>query len=550
MSTATQPTHKYHPIQDSLGKIEDLGARLYNRFTPAVVDGVIKESRLVAKTTQSAVAIKQVFDPMINAVDSYASVLLEWGVDKYKTLFLNNLHKLTSTLKDFYSSENNDYARVCLRFLTLAIPNPNYLDVTTLEKFIESFRFDPQFHNDKFQKILTSFYRHASKHWLIGRASKPLEIVQNALYVVAGTMEETLIPPAKKVPNFAQKMADYFITSSPSRTLFSRKHFRHFYKQLLQLHQLDEEDTRIADQFLQISSVLFDLTSMSNKDLVDWTVHSFKFVKSSINNVVNNCTSGCSAVVSAVAKAVPTEPIKGLYTSAAATAKTVFEIGKDGVVTIFHKVIDFSPMQVSLDMAYQVDRVLRNKGKGLIRIFKKNRVAFADFVKVNREDILEFIRDKKSCLEDKTVETKEAVVDFLSHRVEDMKTAVELGKDVADVGKDISDLAIEVVADYGLAAKERVGHFVVKHYESIKSETRHLTSLVFRVLRVDEIGAFTMKTLKGVEEYLCIKESLSKLDLLTNKSVAEVEKRHILDQPAELDVTVEQAKEEEPSTQH
>ena len=518
------PIQRYHPIQASMDKIEQVGTSIYNRMTPKMVDSVLRDSRVVGKTTQTAVAIIKAFDPIVTAVDSYASALLEWGVSKYNTLFVNNVLKLMSTFKDFYSSENNDFARVVLRFLTLAIPQPDYLDITTLEKFLGSFKYDPQFGTEKFQKILVSFFKHAKNHWMVNRASKPLEIVQNALYVVAGTMEEILIPVTEKVPNYAKKMSDYFINAAPSRTLFSRKHFRAFYKSLMQERHLSESEIKLSDQYLQIASVLFDLTSMSNKDLVDWTIHSFKFAKSGVESIMKTCRTTSYTILETVVRITPVEPVKAICQAAYTQAQTLYEVGKDGLITVYHKVLDMSPLQVCLDMAYQLDLVLRNKGHALIRLFKVNKRSFIEFVKLNRDDIILFIREGKSILEEKGAETKEAVIQFLSTRAEDLL-------DIADVGKDVKDLAVEVVADYATFYKEKASGLVFKYYQTIRKETKQLPSLVFRVLRVDEISSFVLRFLKSVEEYLCIKESLSKLDLLTSKTVSEVDHSHLLDSP-------------------
>lgn len=226
---------------------------------------------------------------MISSVDGYASVLMEWALDKYQVIFYNNLMKFVSTVKDFYSSENNDFARITLRFLTLAIPQKDYIDSIYPQKFIESFKYDHQFSKESFQKTLNRFYIHAKEHWLVNQQSKPLDIVRNSLYIVASTMEDILFPHDSKIPGFAQKMADYFCNDNPNRTLFSRKHFREFFKTLVRVPELDEVQKKITDQYVQTASILFDLTSMSNKDLIDWTVNSFKMVKNQVNDIVTGC---------------------------------------------------------------------------------------------------------------------------------------------------------------------------------------------------------------------------------------------------------------------
>lgn len=231
---------KYHPIHSSIDLAERLGAKVYSKITPPFINDLVKESSLVAKGSSAVISVRQALEPMISSIDGYASVLMEWALDKYQVIFYNNLMKFVCTVKDFYSSENNDFARITLRFLTLAIPQKDYIDSIYPQKFIESFKYDHQFSKESFQNTLNRFYIHAKEHWLVNQQSKPLDIVKNSLFIVASTMEDILFPHDRKIPGFAQKMSDYFCNDTPDRTLFSRKHFREFFKTLVRLPELDE----------------------------------------------------------------------------------------------------------------------------------------------------------------------------------------------------------------------------------------------------------------------------------------------------------------------
>lgn len=512
---------KYHPLQSSIQLAEDLGSRLYDKITPGIVDQMVRESRIIKKGQETAVSIRKSVDPLVGIIDSYSSILLEWAEDKYRVIFYNNLMKIFSVVKDFYSSENNDYARICLRFLTLAIPDPTYMDAIYPEKFYESFKYDPQYNKESFQKILHHFYQHAKEHWLVNKNSKPLEIVRNALYVVANTMEDILVPHEGRIPFYAQKMADYFVNDSPSRTLFSRKHFRAFYKQLLNVEELDIVQQQLADQYLQIASVLFDLTNMSNKDLIDWTLHTFKSVKCRIANLKSNVQGTASAAMRLATQAVPTQTIKAAYDQVSCQAKTVYEIGKDGVVTIWNRFIDFHAVQYCLGMAHQLDLALRHNGKNLIEMYKNHEKVFMTFVKENRAEIRAYLANKTQTASKYSVQTKQALVEFLEKQE-------DKAFEIAHVGKDVAEMLYEVTADYSLYYKDRLSSFITQNYEILKDESKSLSKLVFEKLRIQEIAAFVLLSLRSVEEFLCIKESLSKLDLITNKCVTEVEQKQIL----------------------
>lgn len=515
---------KYHPIQTSLQLAEELGCKLYTRLTPTLVDEFVKKSELVKRGTTTVVAVRHSFDPLIGVVDTYSSAVLEWAEEKYRVIFYNNLLKLFSLIKDFYSSENNDYARICLRFLTLAIPDPTFMDSIYPQKFFENFKYDPQFNKETFQKVLQHFYKHAKEHWLVNKNSKPIEIVRNALYLVASTMEDILVPEAKRIPFYAQKMADYFVNETPSLTLFSRKHFREFYKTLMQEKELNEVQQTLADQFLQIASVLFDLTSMSNKDLIDFTIHSYKYAKVQVIKARDQCLSSFAFVVKLTKEHSPTQAALAVYNVVSVQAKTVYEVSKDGVVTIWNKLAESHPVKYCLGMALELDKALRDNGKSLIKLFRKNEQAFLAFVRQHRAEIREFLKSKAQLLEKYSVETKKAVIEFLEKQEE---VVVE----IADVGKEVAEALYEITTDFALLYREKLTDFIKANYELIKKESHTLSKLVFTRLRLEEIASFMMHTLKSVEEYLCIKESLSKLDLLTNRCVSEVEKKHILSQP-------------------
>lgn len=513
--------NKYHLIQTSLQMAEDIGTKILTQLTPPLIEKIVKDSKIVQKGTSTVVAVKKTVDPYINLLDDYSSVVLEWAEDKYRTIFYNNLMKLFSLVKDFYSSENNDYARICLRFLTLAIPDPTYVDTIYPEKFYESFKYDPQFSKDSFQKVLHQFYKHAKEHWLVNKNSKPIEIVRNALFVVANTMEDVLVPHSKRVPFYSQKMADYFVNESPSLALFSRKNFREFYKNLMQEEELDAGQRLLADQFLQIASVLFDLTSMSNKDLIDFTIHTYKFAKGQVIKLKDHCQTTYSFAVKLATQAIPVETLQNAVNTVALQAKTFYKVGKDGVVTIYHQLLDCHPVQYCLDMAHELDKALRNNGKHLIELFRKNEQAFIAFVRLHRAELKEFIKTRARNLEKYSAETIKIIIEFLE-RQEDV--AIE----IAEIGKEVVEALYEITTDFALLYREKLSDFIKANYELIKKESRTVSKLVFTHLRLQEIASFVLQTIKSVEEYLCIKESLSKLDLLTNRCVSEVEQRHIL----------------------
>jgi hypothetical protein len=517
MATAT----KYHPIQNSIKFAEDLGLKVYEKVTPARVDKYLRETSLVKKGTKTVVALKETIDPVLDVIDVYGSSVMEWVEEKYRAVFYNNLMKMISAVKDFYSSENSDYARICLRFLTLAIPDPTYMETAYPEKFYEGFKYDPQFGKESFQKILQHFYQHAKEHWHINKNSKPNEIVRNALYVVASTMEDISIPSDQRVHDYAQRMADHFVESEPTVNLFSRKHFRTFYKQLLKVDELNADQISLADQYLQIASVLFDLANMSNKDLIDWTIHSFNYIRIKVEDLTECLHTKASATINYVSRAIPTQYIKGACSQVVLRSKEFYKIGKDGVVTIWHKSIDSYPIQYCLKLAHQLDLALRHNGETLIAMFKKNEKAFLTYIKEHREEIREYLDTKAKTVSAFSSKTKEDLKRFLSKQ--EIKAS-----ELAGVGKDVADLLYQVSAEYSLYYKEKLSAFITRNYELVKDETKSLGKLVFEKLRIHEIASFVLVTLRKVEEYLRIKESLSKLDLITNQCAVEVEKRHLL----------------------
>lgn len=172
-------------------------------------------------------------------------------------------------------------------------------------------------------------------------------------------------------------------------------------------------------------------------------------------------------------------------------------------------------------MAHHLDLALRHNGKNLIKMFKRNEKAFLSFVRENRADIRDYVKLRGEKLAHLPVELKEKVVAFL-------ETQENNAQDIATIGQDVVEVLYEITADYSLYFKAKLTDFITKNYDVLKEESKSATKLVFHKLKLNEIAAFVTKSLSSVEEYLCIKESLSKLDLLTNRYVSEVGKKHIL----------------------
>lgn len=511
----TIQTAKFTPVQALVTSAEDLLASAYTKLTPTPVDKALRANKVVLKGCQIVQSTRKYAGNLIARVDNAA--------DGAKFIVFDTVSNFKKSIKDFYSSENNDYARIILRFLTLAIPNPQLLASTTLEKFSELFRYDPQFGTERFSKILGSFFKQAREHWLVDKTSKPMEIVRNSLYLVAFTMEELHIPYTERVPFFAQKLADYFMVDHQPKNLFKRKSFRAHFSSLLQLDALNESQQTLSDQFLQIASVLFGLTSVGNKDVIDRVIALFKYASNGFDTLFGMGAAGLSRARTSVstAVAVPVKQAKIAYDLVLSNGTKLLSVSKDGVITIWTELIDNNAFKTCLKMIHQVNEYFRENGKQIVSKFRANEKVFTRFVSEHKEELVEFIEQRGATLKKFSQPTIDAAL-------ETVRKFEGKFQHIAETGKDVTECIYEASAKYISSSKAKLAKFVEEHIDTIKEETESLTHVIFDKLNLQEVCALVVRYLKLVEEYFSIKERLFKLDFLLNKEVVAVEKSHLL----------------------
>lgn len=517
VQTPAAETH-YHPIQSSLGLIASTSTTVYNKVTPQSVDKYLRNSDVVIAGRKRIEKAWEMFKPYVNTVDSWSSSFLEWSVLKYQELFVLRVQNVISSVKKFYSSESNDYARITLRFLTMVIPNPRFLETVAEQQFVEQFKYDPKFETEKFQVILKNFYKYASHQWKVTQSSKPTEIIKNMLLIVAMTMEEVQLESSEKIPFFAQKMSDYFM--EPLLDL-SRVNFRAFVKDLLQVEELSEALTFMADEYLQIAAVLFDLTNLSNKDLIDWTIRFLKTTKKSVSSAYKVAKESYDFLLKEAVR-VPKEA----YSFVSAHTQAVVKVGKETVISFTTKVRELQAVQYCLEQAQRLDIALRHNLESVKAILQKNEEAFLVFVSQYKKEIAEFIRESSKNLTKYSKETTEAALKVL----EQQKIRA---LNVAELGKETFEMLHDATSQFLFSKKERLFEFFHKNSELLREETRAIGSYVFKVLRIEEINSFVCKNLRAAEEYLRIRESLSKINLLIDSNASEImDKKMLTPEPA------------------
>lgn len=514
-----QPTiqgTKFAPVQTVVTATESLLTSAYNKITPAPLDKALRANKLVASGCQVVVKTRRFADSLITRVDQAA--------DGACIVVLDTVSNFRKSVKDFYSSENNDYARIILRFLTLAIPNPQLLAGLSIEKFLELFRYDPQYGSERFTKIIGSFFKQAKEHWLVDKTSKPIEIVRNSLYLVAFTMEELHIPYSDRVPFFAQKLSDYFMVENPPANLFKRKPFRAHFGALLQVPSLSEAQQLLSDQFLQIASVLFGLTSVGNKDVVDWVIAGFKFASSQFDTLLGYGRASYVNLKSSVstAVAVPVKQAKIAYDLVLSNGTKLVSISKEGVITIWTELIDNQAFKTCLKLIHQLNAYFRENGKQIIGKFKENEQVFTKFLNEHKEELVQFIEDKRANLK----KFSQPTVDATLEAVKKFEGKVQ---QITAEGKEVTECLYQASANYLSSSKAKLAKFVEEHIDTIKEETESLTHVIFDKLNIQEVCALVVRYLKLVEEYLSIKERLFKFDFLFNKEIVAVEQSHLLE---------------------
>jgi hypothetical protein len=129
--TATQ----HHLLAISLDLAHAYSVQLYKRVTPERIQEVLKENRLVLQGLEGLQAVRRISQPVVDRIDGYLTPMLGWLLEKYQEYLYKNVQKVSATVKEFYSAEKNDYARITLRFLTLAIPQPESYQEGRLHRF-------------------------------------------------------------------------------------------------------------------------------------------------------------------------------------------------------------------------------------------------------------------------------------------------------------------------------------------------------------------------------------------------------------------------------
>ena len=507
---------KFHPLNSSINLITSQSLALYNKLAPQFVADYLSGSELVSRGLKGAEKGWEMVKPAVDTVDSYSSHLIEWSQAKYQKLFLNRLHSLITGLKKFYSSENNDYARITLKLLTKLLPNPELIHSVTEAKFIEYFRADPKFSSEKVQLIIRTMFKNAQQYWAVTKESRPTEIIRSILFIVAATMEEIVITATDRVEHFAERVTEYFLDKVSSAEIFCQEKFRQHVCQVMDAQELSEGLKRLADEYLQIASVLFDLTNMSNRDLVDWSVKRFIQVKNQVKQLYRVCKQNLDFVLQESIR-IPHEA----YDFTSKKTLAVVQVGRETFLSLSLKIKQLEAIQYCLNIAQKVDLALRHNVESVKRILKKNEEAFMAFIGEYQQELVTFIRSSSATVTKYSKETKEALLQVLE------KQKIR-ALNIAELGKETMDMLYDVSAQFLYKEKEMLTQFFVKNSALLQEETKALGSLVFKVLRVDEIASIVARNLAAAEEYLCIRESLSKLDVLTFDSASEIYEKQLL----------------------
>jgi GTP cyclohydrolase II len=516
---------KYQPLNSSINLITSHSLALYHRLAPQFVADYVSSSELVHRGLRGAEKGWELVKPAVHTLDTYSSHFLEWSHSRYQKLFLNRLQNLISGLKRFYRSENNDFARITLKLLTKLMPDPRYIQTVTESEFIQVFKWDPKFSCERVQLIIKTLYKNAQKNWTVTKETRQVDLLKNILFIVAATMEEVVISAEDRVQGFAEKLAQYFLEKADQTAdLLSQVKFREYVVEVMNASSLTEGLRKIADDFLEIVSVLFDLANLSDRDLVDWTMKRYKRVKMQIKQMYTVSKQSFDYLLEESTR-IPREA----YDYSSKKAFAVVQVGKEKFIDLSLWLKQLEAVQYCLNVAQKVDLALRHNVESVKRILKKNEEAFVAFVSEYQQELLTFVRNSSTTLNKYSKETRDAVLEVL----EKQKIRV---LNIAELGKETMEMLFDATAQFMFKEKQILTDFFVKNSELLKEETKALGGFVFKVLRIDEIASIVMRHFRTAEEYLCIRESLSKLDVLTFDSASQIyENRWLAPAPAESD---------------
>ena len=514
----TEPVQpKYHPLNSSINLISSRSVALYNRLAPQFVADYLSSSELVHRGIKRAEQGWEMVKPAVDTLDTYSSSFIEWSQARYQKLFLNRVHGLINSLKKFYRSESNDFARLTLKLLTKLMPDPKYIQSVTEAEFIELFKWDPKFSTERVQLIIRKLYNNAQQYWKVTNETRQLDLLRNILFIVAASMEDVVINAADRVERFAERLTEYFLDKADAAVdLLSQERFRQFVVETMKASELTEGLRILADEYLELVAVLFDLANLSNRDLVDWTMKRYKKVKTQLKQMYTVSRHNIDYLLQESVR-IPQDAYA--YTSKKALA--VVQVGRETFIDLSQKLKQLEAIQYCLNIAHKVDIALRHNVESVKRILRKNEEAFLAFVSEYQQELLTFIRNSSTTLNKYSQETRDALLEVL----EKQKIRV---LNIAELGKETMDMLYDASAQYLYKEKEMLTRFFVKHSELLKEETKALGGLVFKVLRIDEIASIVARNFRTAEEYLCIRESLSKLDVLTFDSATQIYEKQLL----------------------
>jgi hypothetical protein len=497
------------PFNWSIELIEHTTVQLYKRVTPERIQEVLKENRLVLQGLEGLQAVRRISQPVVDRIDGYLTPMLGWLLEKYQEYLYKNVQKVSATVKEFYSAEKNDFARITLRFLTLAIPQPDSIKKADFSAFKVFFQYDPQYAQESFMKILKTYHSIARKSWDITKTSTPLEIIKKVLTIVATTMEETLIGKGNRLDDFAQEAVQYFILEHRNLKCFSRATFRNYLLEKFNLETLDVQQQRFAEQFLQIARMLFEISHMTNHDLISKLAAGIKEVRIFISSFTTEIKDKLSSVAEFVLSTIPRDQMLLAYNKITTTGVVYLTKGKDEIVIQWKALRESQAVQHCLEIAQCVDQNLRENGKVLIQHYKDNTEALARFVVKNREAILNF------CLfySEKAGKYSHEQLEHLGEMLGKMSLSVV---DVLKFIKDGGEMMFDVTAEYSIFYKEKLVEYTMANYKFIMKEGKEKLKIVLEVIRMQQLLSLIGQTVRRVDEYLCIKESLNRVDLLTN----------------------------------
>lgn len=505
---------RFTPVSSTIGILASTSEMLYTKLTPSSVDQFLRDSSLVSYGLNSAAQGWNRVKPLVQFIDDCSDRAASYGVYGYEHLVVEPLESLLGAVKRFYSCEGNPFARVSLHFLTAFLSNPDAMRTVSEEDFVLLFRGDSQFGQPEFEAITKRFYQAVKSHWMGSRDSSRADLVRYLLFVVATTMEQTYIDKKDRVSFFAQKYLEYFFCEDPARkSSLTRRNFREYTRTLLQLRELTPELVLMADQFLQITLVLFKLSSLGNRGAVDWLVDSIKFGKRGLDRAFILYQGGIGEVLLQV-KVLPKQAF--IYSCEKATQ--VATLSRDALLALKERVEKLHALEYCIELAHRVDLLLQDQGKALLQILKRNRDILKAVVVTYRDELAKFLEDVPERCSQFTLQAQQALLQFL-------KENASVVLDLANLSKETLEALYETTTQFLLANKQYLTDFCMRYGAIVLEHAKRGKQLAFSVLQLDEVAALVARTFKAAEEYFRIKASLSKLERLEDAQAEDSEAR-------------------------